>query len=145
MPKLNKTIDGLVVKGSYEIERSGAVKIDIQEPFAVHDFINPKDDFDIEKYLKELFHLIDVIRADRPAFEKLYNRYCDFDSLLSIQYHKRVFHSETERNAYINDMCSQLGKEFFRLYCELIIPDVKISYDFVLPVPKLIKQILDII
>ena len=145
MPELNKTIDGVAVKGSYEIENSGTVHIDIQEPFIIHDFVATQVDFEIDRYLTELFDLINTVRTHRTQFETLYNRYSDFDCLLSVQYYKRVFHSETEREAYISDMCSKLGKEFFRLYSELIVPEVKLSYDLVSPVPKLIKQILNIV
>ena len=145
MPELNKTVDGVAVKCSYEIENSGTVHIDIQEPFIIHDFVVTQVDFEIDRYLTELFNLIDTVRSHRPPFEQLYNRYSDFDRLLSVQYYKRVFYSETEREAYISDMCAKLGKEFFRLYGELIVPEVKLAYQFVLPVPKLIKQILKII
>ena len=145
MPELNKTVDGVAMKVSYEIENSRTINIDIQEPFAIHDFVIPKMDFEIDKYLQELLHLVDVIRTHKPSFEKLYNGYSDFDILLSVQYQKRVFYSETEREAYVSEMCSRLGKEFFRLYRELIVPEVKLAYRFVLPVPKLIKQILNII
>ena len=145
MTELNRTIDGIDVKGSYEIKNSGTVNIDIREPFTIRDFVNPKENFDIDKYLTELFHLVKTVRTHKVPFEKLYNGYSDFDSLLSIQYYKRVFYSETEREAYIADMCSQLGKEFFRLYRKYIVPEVKLAYQFVLPVPKLIKQILKIV
>ena len=145
MPELNKTIDGVAVKGSYEIENSGTINIDIQEPFIIHDFVVTQVDFEIDRYLMELFNLIDVIRTHKSPFEKLYDRFSDFNGLLSVQYQKRVFYSETEREAYISDMCSRLGKEFFRLYRELIVPEVRLAYRFVLPVPKLIKQILKII
>lgn len=145
MPKVNIVIDGTTVKGFYKIENTGVVYIDIREPFIIQDFINPGLDFEMDKYLRELFHLIQTIKAHRPPFEKLYNSYSDFNNLLSVQYNKRIFHSETERECYINDICSQLGNEFFRLYCKLIIPEVKLSYVFVLPVPKLIKQILNFI
>ena len=145
MPELNKTVDGTALKGSYEIENSGTININIQEPFIIHDFVVTQVDFEIDKYLMELFNLIDVIRTHKSPFEKLYDRFSDFNSLLSVQYQKRVFYSETEREAYISDMCSRLGKEFFRLYRELIVPEVKLAYRFVLPVPKLIKQILKII
>ena len=145
MPELNKTIDGINVKGSYEIENSGTININIQEPFIIQDFVVTQVDFEIDKYITELFNLIDVIRTHKSPFEKLYDLFSDFNGLLSVQYHKRVFYSETEREAYISDMCSRLGKEFLRLYRELIVPEVKLVYRFVLPVPKLIKQILDII
>ena len=145
MPELNKTVDGITLKGSFEIDDSGAVNIDIQEPFVFQDFVTPQTDFEIDRYLTELINLLETVRTHRSSFEKLCNCYSDFDSLLSIQYYKKVFYSEVEREAYISDMCSQLGKEFFRLYRKLIIPEVKLSYDFVLPVPKLIKQILKII
>lgn len=145
MQELNKTIDGHTVKGSYEIENTGTVNIDILEPFEIHDFVIPNEDFEIDKYLMELFNLIDVIRTHKSPFEKLYDRFSDFNSLLSVQYHKKVFYSETEREAYISDMCSKLGKEFFRLYRELIVPEVKLAYRFVLPVPKVINPILKII
>lgn len=145
MPELNKTVDGVAVKGSYEIENSGTININIQEPFIIHDFVVTQVDFEIDKYLTELFNLIDVIRTHKSPFEKLYDRFSDFNGLLSVQYQKRVFYSETEREAYVSDMCSRLGKEFFRLYRELIVPEVKLAYEFVLPVPKLIKQILKII
>lgn len=145
MQKLIKTIDSLGAKGSYEVDSAGAVNIKIHEPFAIHDFVNPEVDFEIDTYLSELFNLVDTIKTHRAAFEKLHNGYSDFKNLLSIQYHKRVFHSETERDAYITDMCSKLREEFFRLYRKLIIPEVRLSYDFVLPVPNLIKQILKII
>lgn len=145
MHELNKTIDGVVVKGSYDIENYGTVNIEIQEPFIIHDFVVTQVDFEIDKYLMELFNLVAVIRTHKPAFEKLYEGFSDFESLLSVQYLKRVFYSEAEREAYISDMCSKLGKEFFRLYRELIVTEVKLAYRFVLPVPKLIKQILKII
>ena len=145
MPELNKTVNGVAVKGSYEIENSGTININIQEPFIIHDFVVTQVDFEIEKYLMELFNLIDIIRTHKSPFEKLYDRFSDFNGLLSVQYQKRVFYSETEREAYISDMCSRLGKEFFRLYRELTVPEVKLAYRFVLPVPKLIKQILKII
>lgn len=145
MPEQNNTIDGVAVKCSYEIENSGTVNIDIRKPFAIRDFVIPRETFEIDRYLAELLDLIDVIRTHRPQFEKLYNRYSDFESMLSVQYYNRVFYSETERETYISNMCSQLGKEFFRLYRELIAPEVKLAYRFVLPVPKLIKQILKII
>lgn len=145
MPELNKTIDGISIKGSYVIENTGTVYIDIREPFAISDFVNPVLDFEIDTYLSELLNFVDTIKNHRAAFEKLHNGYSDFKNLLSIQYYKRVFHSETERDAYITDMCSKLREEFFRLYRKLIIPEVRLSYDFVLSVPNLIKQILKII
>ena len=145
MPELNKTVDGVAVIGSYEIENSGTININIQEPFIIHDFVVTQVDFEIDKYLTELFNLIDVIRTHKSPFEKLYDRFSDFNGLLSVQYQKRVFYSETEREAYISDMCSRLGKEFFRRYRELIVPEAKLAYRFVLLVPKLIKQILKII
>ena len=145
MPELSKTIDGVAVKGWYEIEKSGTVYIDIQEPFIIHDFVIPKVDFEIDKYLTELLNLVDVIKTHKRTFEELNDRFSDFKILLSFQYQKRVFYSETEREAYISDMCAKLGKEFFRLYGELIVPEVKLAYQFVLPVPKLINQILKII
>ena len=145
MPELNKTVAGVTVKGSYEIENLRTININIQEPFIHHDFVVTQADFEIDKYLMELFNLIDVIRTHKYLFEKLYDRFSDFNGLLSVQYQKRVFYSETEREAYLSDMCSRLGKEFFRLYSELIVPEAKLAYRFVLPVPKLIKQILKII
>ena len=145
MPELNKTVNGVAVKCSYEIENSGTVNIDIQEPFAIRDFVISQGDFEIDVYLTELLHLIDTVRTHRPPLERLHDGYSDFDSLLAVQYYKRVFHSDTEREAYISDMCSKLGKEFSRLYRELIVPEVKLAYRFVMPVPKLIKQILKII
>ena len=144
MPELNTVIDGIIVSGYYRVENDKYLFVDLETPVSISDMAILSESESVEDYLRELLSLIDIINSNKELFSKFYKAYRQYDRLLSLQYYKRVFYSETERNAYITNMCDKLRIEYSRLYCELIVPRQFPTPKIAFPNPSLLKQILQL-
>ena len=141
MTELNVIINGITISGNYRVE-GNKYFVELEAPVSISDRIILAESESVKDYLMELLALIEIINSNKELFTKFYRAYKQYDNLLILQYYKRVFYSENERDAYISDMCDKLRIEYFRLYRELIAPRQFPTLRIAFPNPSLLKQIL---
>lgn len=73
-----------------------------------------------ETVMKEMYRTVKLIEREPELFHRLYVNFNDMVSGQHVRFYKRVFHSDTERYYFLEDMDRRINESYLQLFDKYI-------------------------